>query len=357
MRSFRQTKDLRPVRPKQASRRNAVAIRFLTAVTLVACSSIAAFPVQEIKVATLAPEGSPWVDALRAIDADLREATASTLGLRIYPGGVQGEEEVIIRKMRVGQLHAAGFGGTGVSKLFPDVLALETPFLFSNYDEIDYVLEQMRDYYTAGYADNGYVLLGWVDVGFIHLLSKGPIAGIDDLKELKVWRLQDEPITGVLFKKAGVTSVPLSIPDVLLGLQTNLVEVVYASPAAAIILQWFTKVTHFTDLPINYALGAFLMDKRVFDQLPPEQAELLRSISWKHMRQEVAHNREQNAEALEILELQGLTRVVPPEAEIRRFRALVDESMLELTGNAFSRESADLVQKHLHALRHPGEKP
>lgn len=327
------------------------------ALALVLSTSVHAFTVQEIKVATLAPEGSSWVNSLRAIDADLREATAGTLGLLIYPGGVQGEEEVIIRKMRIGQLHGAGFGGTGVSKLFPDVLALETPFLFSNYDEIDYVLEQMHDYYTAGYADNGYVLLGWVDIGFIHLLSKQPIAGVDDLRQVKVWRLQDEPITGVLFKKAGVTSVPLSIPDVLFGLQTNLVEVVYASPSAAIILQWFTKVTHFTDLPINYALGAFLLDKRVFDRLPPEQGELLRSISWRHMRDEVAHNREQNAESLQILELQGLTRVVSPEAEIRRFQALVDESMIELTGSAFSRESADLVQMHLRTLRRTGEQP
>ena len=327
-------------------------MRSLTmALVLVISASFETFPTQRIKVATLVPEGSNLVDALRAIDADLRHATEDAIGLRIYPGGVQGEEEVMIRKMRIGQLHGAGLGGTGVSKLFPDVLALETPFLFSDYDEVDYVLEQMHDYYTAGYERNGYVLLGWIDVGFIHLFSKQPIAGAGDIRNVNVWRLQDEPITGVLFKKAGVTSVPLSIPDVLLGLQTNLVEVVYASPAAAILLQWFTKVTHFTDLPINYALGVFLVDKRTFDLLSPEQRELLRSISWKHMRAQMTRNRLQNQEGLQVLEDQGLTRVVPPEAEIRGFQALVDESMPELIDHAFSKASADLVQQHLARFR------
>ena len=321
------------------------------ALVLVVCASLEAFSTQRIKVATLLPDGSNLVDALRAIDADLRHATKDAIGLRIYPGGVQGEEEVMIRKMRIGQLHGAGLGGTGVSKLFPDVLALETPFLFSDHDEVDYVLEQMHDYYTAGYERNGYVLLGWIDVGFIHLLSKQPIAGAEDIKNVNVWRLQDEPITGVLFKKAGVTSVPLAIPDVLLGLQTNLVEVVYASPVAAILLQWFTKVTHFTDLPINYTLGVFLVDKRTFDLLPPEQRELLRSISWKHMRAQMTRNRLQNQEGLQVLEDQGLTRVVPPEAEIRGFQALVDESMSELIDHAFSKESADLVQQHIARFR------
>ena len=304
-------------------------------------------PSQSIKVATLAPDGSSWVQALRAIDAEIRETTDGELGLRIYPGGVQGEEDVMIRKLRVGQLQAAGFGGTGVSRLFADVLALETPFLFEKYDEVDYVLDQMHDFYTAGYERNGYILLGWADVGFIHLLSKKPIAGVSDIKKVKVWRLQGEPITGVLFKNAKVKSVPLSIPDVLLGLQTNLVEVVYASPAAAIVLQWFTRVTHFTDMPINYAVGAFLMDKRAFDRLVPEQQELLRTVSWKHMREQMTFSRKQNDEALLVLEQQGLIRVVPPEEEVRGFRALVDEAMPELIDHAFSRESFDLVVSHL----------
>ena len=306
---------------------------------------------QTIKIGTLAPEGSSWVTALRAIDRDLRIQTDGELKLKIYPGGVQGDEDVMIRKLRIGQLHAGGFGGKGVSDIFEDVLALETPFLFNGYDEIDYVLERMAEFYSEGYARNGYVLLGWSDVGFVHLLSKMPIAGVDDLRGPKVWRLQREPITEVLFEKMGVTSVPLSIQDVLMGLQTNLVEVVYAPPSAAIVLQWFTRVQYITDLPINYAIGALLLDRRVFDRLTPVYQQLLLEVSQRHLRAQAESSRKDNEESLAVMAQQGLVRVEPPAKEIEAFRDLVDDSMSELVGNAFSRDSFELIQKHLADYR------
>ncbi len=319
------------------------------------CLQLSAWAQQHtIKVATIAPEGSSWVAALRDIDRDVRTQTDGTVRLKIYPGGVQGDEDVMIRKIRVGQLHAGGFGGKGVSDIFADVLALETPFLFNGYEEIDYVLEQMADYFEEGFARNGYVLLGWADVGFVYLLSKIPVASAEDLKGPKVWRLQREPITEVLFEKAEVTSVPLSIPDVLLGLQTNLVEVVYASPAAAIVLQWFTRVKYITDLPINYAIGALLMDRRVFEELTPEHGRILRDVSRRHIRAQMEKSRVDNEDALAVMEQQGLIRVIPPDSEIESFKDLVADSLPDLLDSAFSQESYDLVQSYLAEFRQSG---
>ena len=316
---------------------------------LIAGDSTAA--AQTIKIGTLAPEGSSWVVALRAIDRDVRAQTDGMVKLKIYPGGVQGDEDVMIRKIRIGQLHGGGFAGKGVSDIFADVLALETPFLFNNYSEIDYVLEQMAQFYAEGYASNGYILLGWSDVGFVYLLSKMPVTSVEELRGPKVWRLHREPITEVLFDKAGVTSVPLSIPDVLMGLQTNLIEIVYSPPAAAIVLQWFTRVGYITDLPINYAIGALLLDRRVFDQLTPAHQQILLDISRVHIRAQTESSRKDNEEALAVMEQQGLVRVEPPAKEIDAFRDLVDDSMPELIGNAFSHESFVLVQKHLAEYR------
>ena len=126
---------------------------------------------QILKIATLAPEGSGWVRALRDIDRDVQKQTNGAVRLKLYPGGVQGDEDVMIRKIRVGQLNGGGFGGTGVSDIFPDVLAIEIPFLFDNYEEIEYVLEQTYAFYMNGYKNRGYILLGWSDVGFVHIFS------------------------------------------------------------------------------------------------------------------------------------------------------------------------------------------
>lgn len=306
---------------------------------------------QTIKVATLAPEGSSWVRALRAIDAEVRERTDGEVALKIYPGGVQGDEDVMLRKIRVGQLHAGGFGGLGMGQIVPDVLAFEMPFLFRDYEEVEYVLEQTLGYYQDGYREVGFVHLGWADAGFVYILSKDPVRGQADMRNRKVWRMQGEPITQVLFEEASVTSVPLTIPDVLLGLQTNLVEVVYASPAAAIVLQWFTRVKYFTDLPVNYVLGAFLVDEKAFERLTPTQRAVLREAANHHLAAQRQQSQGDNLEALEVFVREGLGRVTPPAEEVAGFHELVRRSEPRLVGRAFSTASYDLVRRHLEDFR------
>jgi len=323
-------------------------------VGVIVCCCIHVSPTQAIdllKVATIAPEGSGWVNALRQVDTALREQTADAVGLKIYPGGVQGDEDVMLRKMRIGQLHGGNFGGDGVSAMVPDVLALEMPFLFDDYDEVDYVVSQMEEFYQQRFAAAGYVLLGWSDIGFVYVMSQTPVRGAPDIRGMKVWRLQDEPITAVLFKRAGVSSVPLAIPDVHLGLQTHLVDVVYASPAAAIVLQWFTRVKYLTTLPINYTIGVFALSQKAFQRLTPDHQQILRQITRSHFAQANLRSRDDNVEALQVIFDEGITRVQPLAEEVDSFKKLVSESTPELVGTAFSKEAYDLVNLYLQSYR------
>lgn len=304
-----------------------------------------------IKLATLAPENSNWIKALRALDLDLRQQTGQELGLKIYPGGVQGDEEVMIRKLQIGQLQAVAFGGLGVSQTCSEVLALEIPFTFDRYDEVDYVLAQTREFYRRAYEARGLVLLGWMDIGFIHILSQKPIRTAEDARGIKVWRLEGEPITKVVFTRAGMTSVPLTIPDVLMGLETNMIEVVYASPSAAIALQWFTRVKCLTTLPINFTPGALLIDKQVFYSLPPTQQDLLRQLADRYLQAQLQQNRKENTEAMQVMQANGLQLVSPLPADVQGFEQLVQDSLPELVGHAFSQEAYDLVQATLATFR------
>jgi TRAP-type C4-dicarboxylate transport system substrate-binding protein len=325
--------------------------RALVVITLSMQSASSATPEQFLKIATIAPEGSSWVKTLRAIDEEVRKETSGALGLKIYAGGVQGNEEVVLRKIRVGQLHGGGFGGMGTTLIFKDVLALELPFLFEEYGEIDYVLEQMDEFYTQGYLDKGFAFLGWCEIGYVYLMSLQPVRSAEDIRGMKAWRLDREPVTEVLFRKAGVVSVPLTIPDVLLGLQTNLIEVAYAPPSAAIVLQWFTRVKYVTELPINYTVGAFLIDRRAFDRVAPEHQKILKAVSRRHMRKLSVETRDQNLEAVTVMKAHGLEFVAPLESGIKDFESLVDETIVELAGKAFSRQSLTLVNQYLGEFR------
>ena len=329
---------------------SSLALALVLALAL-ALPSVAQAQQHRIKLATLAPEGSGWIKVLRAVDQEVRERTEGAVGFKFYPGGVQGNETVMLRKIRVGQLHAGGFGGLGASLVLPDILALEMPFLFDNYEEIEYVLGEMDAYYQVAYQEKGFVLLGWADIGFVHILSKTPVAKTDDIEALKVWRLEGEPITEVLFRNAGVSSVPLVIPDVLLGLQTDLIEVVYVPPAAAIVLQWFARVSYITELPINYTLGPLLVDKRVFDRISPEHQTILLEVCRRHMQQQRLQSREDNRKALEVMQDQGLELVTPLPEDVEGFRQLVADSVPELVGQAVPREAYDLVRHYLAQFR------
>ena len=314
-------------------------------------SSVAAQPNHLLKIATLAPEGSSWAQVLRTIDADVRRETGGNVGFKIYPGGVQGDEKVVLRKMRIGQLHGGNFGGQGVSQTLPDVLALQMPFLFDSYAEIDYVLEKMDAFYRQGYEERGYVFLGWADIGFVHILSQQPVATVEDMRAQKVWQLPDEPLTSVLFRLAGVTSVPLNIPDVLLGLQTNLIDVVYASPSATIVLQWFTRAKYVTQLPINYTLGALLIDKRTFAKIPAADREHIHRIARQHMAALNQRNRRENDEAMTVLQANGLSLVEVNPNDIETFKDLVTSAEAELVGQAFSHEAYEQIAQHLQDFR------
>ena len=328
-----------------------ISFKGLLAVAALIASSVAAQPNHLLKIATLAPEGSSYAKALRAIDADVRRETGGNVGFKIYPGGVQGEEKVVLRKMRIGQLHGGNLGGLGLSQTFPDVLALEMPFLFRDYAEVDYVLEKMDAFYRQGYEERGYVLLGWTDIGFVHILSQQPIATVADMRSQKVWQLPDEPLTSVLFRLAGVTSVPLNIPDVLLGLQTNLIDVVYASPSVTIILQWFTRAKYVTQLPINYTLGALLIDKRAFAKIPAADQEHIHRISQQHLAALEQLSRRENDEAMAVLQANGLSLVEVSPTDVETFKSLVANAEAELVGRAFSREAHEQIARHLADFR------
>ena len=80
-----------------------------------------------VKMATLAPNGSPWHEILKEMAAEWSQLSNGMITLRIYPGGVAGDEGDMVRKMRIGQLHAAALTTSGLAKITPDVNALAIP--------------------------------------------------------------------------------------------------------------------------------------------------------------------------------------------------------------------------------------
>ena len=304
-----------------------------------------------IKIATLAPEGSTWTAIFDDLNAELKTASNDGVQLKIYPGGVLGDEKDMIRKMFVGQIHGAVLTSAGLSNIFSEMDVFQIPFLFNTYDEVDYVLEKMGDFFTKGFADEGYILPSWSEGGFIRLMSTKPIASLDDLRKAKIWTWEDAPMAKAIFEEAGISAIPLSLPDVLVGLQTGLVEVVYAPPSGAISLQWFTKTKYMTDVPLMYLIGGIVIKKKAFDGLAPEHRQILLELCAKYMDRLKLKVRKENQEAIQVMTQHGVKLIQPSEAQINEFKSLSTKAMNRQIGKSFSKEIKDRVIGYVEEFR------
>lgn len=268
----------------------------------------------KIKLATVAPEGTPWAATLAEFDTELKEKTGGQLSLKLYPGGVAGDEKVVLRKMKAGQLHAAALSGMGLGEACPWVRLLELPFQYKSYAEVDYVRTRLDERMRKELEARGYILLGWSEVGTATLFSNKPLRGVADVKAAKPWLWEGDPLAAETFRAFGVNPTPLALPDVLTSLQTGLIDTVYSAPVATIGLQWFTKLKYRIDVPLGIATGGTLVQKSFFDKLPKEQQDLLLELGRKYEAKNIEVSRKENEEGIKILKEKGL-ETIPWAAE------------------------------------------
>jgi len=304
-----------------------------------------------IKFATLAPQGSTWGKVMTKFNEDIQASTNGQLRFKIYAGGIQGDEKDVVRKIRLGQLHSGGFTGVGLGEILPEERILDSPMLFRNYEEVDYITNLLYDEFARKFEKAGYVLLGWTEVGFVYVFGKKPIYSLADLKGTKIWMWEGDPIAEATFRALNVHAIPLSITDVLTSLQTNLIDAVYTSPLACVSLQWNTKVQYMINVPLADAEGAVLVARRKFDRLPPEYQQLLREKGRKYMSELVKLSRKDNQESIKIIQKSGIKIVEVPKENMPAFMAAGKKARQSLVGKLYSQELLDRVENALAEFR------
>ncbi len=325
----------------------------LAAALLVFTGSVAAAPEYTIKFATLAPSGTTWMNLLEDWDEDLRAKSNGRIGFKFYPGGVQGDEPDILKKMRFNQLQGGAFTGYGIGRMYSPSRVLELPFLFNNTGEIDFVRQQFSPEFKQGFEDNGYVLLGWMEVGFIHMFSKQPIRSLEDMKTRRVWLWQGDAMGKAFFNASGVSPIPLSIIDVYTSLSTGLIDTVYAPPLGAIALQWFTKTQYISSIPMTNGMGGLIISKKFYDKLPADLQAILKATGEATGEKLIAATRVDNALSIVTLKERGLQFIEPDEGMSESVLAEVrDRAAAELVASDYIPGSVfDKTRKLLEQYR------
>lgn len=306
---------------------------------LIALLWLAASAVQAqstLKIASLAPDGSLWMKEMRAAGEAIAQGTGGRVAIKFYPGGVMGNDAVVLRKIRLGQLQGGAFTGSELTLVYKDAQVYSLPFLFRDYAQVDAVRAKVDPLLVQGFAQNGFRIVGISGVGFAYLMGTRPVATRADLKSAKVWVPHNDRIAEETFKAGGIEPIPLALGDVFTALQTGLVDTVGNTTAGAIALQWHTRVKHLFDLPLSYVVGYVAIEQKAFDKLTEADRATVVAAFGEAARRIDAGNRKADAEARAVLEKQGVSAVAPPAEDVAYWtgigakvtQRLVDEGAL-----------------------------
>jgi TRAP-type C4-dicarboxylate transport system substrate-binding protein len=324
---------------------------FLTTLVIGFSGTVAFSQEYTLRFATVAPEGTTWMNVMKEYDAAVRKESGGRLGFKFYAGGVAGDEKDVIRKIRIGQLQGGGFTGVGMGEIAPEVRILDTPFLFRDTAEINYIYNKFTPEFEKAFEQGGFVFLGWAEVGFVYVFTQKPIYSAEDMKDVKAWMWEGDPIASVSFKVLNLAPIPLSIVDVNSALQTGMINCIYSSPYAIIPLQWYTKMKYMLDVPLANSSGAALVSKRFFDSLPQDLQQILLKNGQIYLPELTQLSREDNQRALKTLEAKGIKITHPRSAsDLSYYYQTGEEARQMLTQKPYELYSTDLLHRVESAL-------
>jgi TRAP-type transport system periplasmic protein len=304
-----------------------------------------------VKLATLVPQGSSWELILKQTAADWKALSGGRVSVRLYAGGIAGDDPDVVRKMRLGTLSAGVLTAVGVAEIDKSVYALGVPMMYRSYDEVYAVLEKMRPRLEASLAEKGFVVLNWADGGWNHFFTARPVSRPDDLKALKLFTWAGDSQAVDIWKSAGFNPVPLPATELATALKTGLVNALATPPQVAMISQFFSDAPNMTDLRWQLLLGATVIRKETWEKIPAElRPALLKSAqqAGRRLREEV---RTSEAKDVAAMKARGLN-VVPLDGKTRELWLRTAESMYpKIRGPIVPKDAFDEALKYRDEYR------
>jgi len=284
-----------------------------------------------LKLATLAPSGSAWHEILKEMGADWREASGGLVTLRIYPGGVAGEEEDILRRIEEGQLQAGSLSLAGLSRITPYVYVLAIPMAMESWEDLARVRDVMQPRLEGVFEENGFVLLNWGDIGWVRFFLPDRDASFASVKKHRFVAWSDDS-TIDLWKDSGFRNAYVELSDVLPALKEGRIDAVGTTPLFMLANGWYPQVPHMVAMPWTPLVGATLIGRESWNSIParlhPELLEIARHAGVR-MQSEI---RRMESDAIAAMEARGMEVVQPSASVLEEWRAFFESAYPELRG-------------------------
>jgi TRAP-type C4-dicarboxylate transport system substrate-binding protein len=297
-----------------------------------------------IRFASLAPAGSGFHKITQAWNRTLKKETEGRVVLRLYSGGSQGDERDFVRKIRAGQMDAAGVSTTGLGMVARPVLVLTAPGLVTEYDELVRARTALNDRFAALFEEAGFVLLNWGEAGKNRLFSAEEFAKPEDLKSRRPWAWKDDPVFAELVDVIGANPVRMGLPEVYGGLQTGMVDTVPISALAAVALQWYTRLNYMAEQNLSIMIGGAILKKEKFDELSEQDQKTLMETSARAAKANDQLVRRDDARAYAALLERGIVEV-DLSAHQAEWDRVTKQARENLVGRVYSKSLLEAVER------------
>ncbi|MFP4445987.1 MAG: TRAP transporter substrate-binding protein DctP [Desulfosudaceae bacterium] len=304
------------------------------------------------KVGTLTPKGVGWAQQFEKIMLPaIHEATNNTLDVQVYWGGIMGDDEDILAKMRAGQLQAAGITGQGAVMACPEFALVELPFLFRGYDEVDYVRKKMWDTFDRLMQKRGFKLLVWLDQDFDQIYSrKYSFRDMADFEKARfmTWYGQLEED---LLKRLGSSPIPVDIPELVPSLRQGVADSLIAPALWMVATQLYPSVEYMVPLRIRYSPAVVISTLETWQALPEESRQGITEIVPEVVEQFTAATRRDNRKAVNALVEYGIEKVELPPENVAQIKAEAEKVWEDQAGKLYPPELLEEIRDHLADFR------
>lgn len=305
-----------------------------------------------IKVGSLAPLDTPWDAALHRLAAKWNEITNGEVQMKIFGGGIAGDEADMLRKVRLGdRLQAAALSGTGLNRITSDLLVMSLPLFFDSYDELETVMRRSTPMFEELVAKKRFKLVAWTAAGWVHFFGKQPVITPSDLKKQKLAvSAEDEEIL-YAWRAMGFDALPLHTTEILAGLQTGMAEAFHTPPIVAAVYQWFGLAQNMSDMPIAPLVAGLVMNERTWRRIPSKYQDPLLQAAAEILGPLYDDVQDLEQEAIEIMLDNGLTINEVGTEAVDRWKDIVVDGYDLLVGSAISEEVYETVKAYRDEYR------
>jgi TRAP-type C4-dicarboxylate transport system substrate-binding protein len=278
-----------------------------------------------IKMATLMPSNSSWFLVLKEVADKWNKLSNGRVKVILYGGGTKGDDPEVVQAMRLGELQGAVLTSVGVAEIEKSVYAISIPMAYDSYEEVYAVLDKLRPRLEAAMEAKGFVVLNWADAGWIQFFATSRVQTPDDLRKLTLFQWAGDPKSLEIWKAAGFKVRPAAVTDLPTGLSTGLFQACTLSPQVAQIGRYYEKAKFMTDLRWALLLGATVIKKDTWAQVPADVKPALLKAMQDAGAKLQADIRQSGEKDIVAMKGAGLT-VVPVDAQTKELWRKAAES-------------------------------